>query len=116
MFYRRLATGTLSKGFKLAVWASIGFVIAYFITFFTMLFTSCRPLHYFWMMADYLWNNEHHAQNHCLNEGHILIAVTVVSVIQDFLACGLPMVLFWKAQIPRKQILALGAIFSVGAL
>jgi hypothetical protein len=116
MFYRRLATGTLSKGFKLAVYASIAFVIVYFICFCTTLWSLCRPLYSYWMLGDYSWRIENQGAFHCSNEASLLIAVSVFSVLQDFLACGMPMVLFWKAQIPRKQKFALGAIFGVGGL
>jgi hypothetical protein len=53
---------------------------------------------------------------HCLNEPADLLAASAVSIVQDFIVCGMPTVLFWKLQLPRRQKIALGAVFGVGFL
>jgi len=114
LFYRRLAAGSVSNGFIYSVYAAIAFVVAYFIVFIVNLFIGCRPIYAFWMQVDPYWNAENDRKYKCFNEANNIIAAAVVSVIQDFIACGMPMVLFWKLRIPKRQKIALGAIFGVG--
>jgi hypothetical protein len=116
LFYRRLAAGSVSRAFMWAVYGSIAFVAVYFAIFFFMLFGVCRPLSTYWMQADYLWYAENEGKFDCLNEASILVASAVISAVQDFIACGLTMILFWKLRIPRRQKIALGAIFAIGIL
>ena len=116
LFYRRLAAGSVSPRFLGAVYASIAFVVVYFCIFFFMMFGICRPLSTYWMQADYFWYAANEGKFDCLNEASTLVASAIISAIQDFIACGLPMALLWKLRIPKKQKIALGAIFSVGFL
>ncbi|KAF2101379.1 hypothetical protein NA57DRAFT_35108, partial [Rhizodiscina lignyota] len=111
-FYRRMAAGSVSKSFLWAVRASIVFVIAYGITFEVTLFASCTPFHAFWQEIDPTWAATH--KHRCTDEGANLYAASVVSVVQDLITCLLPTMLFWKLQLPRRQKIALGAIFGVG--
>lgn len=53
---------------------------------------------------------------HCFNEPADLLAASAVSIVQDFIVCGMPTLLFWKLQLPRRQKIALGAVFGVGFL
>ena len=116
LFYRRLAAGCVSRRFIFAVYAAISFVVLYFLIWFTMLFYQCRPLNSYWKQVDYFWYDANKDNFICTDEGAVLVASAVVSAIQDFIACGMPMVLFWKLHIPRKQKIALAAIFAVGIL
>jgi hypothetical protein len=114
LFYRRLTEGTASRAFLWCVYAAIASVVVYFIVFFTLLFVLCRPLEAFWLQVDLNWEATH--QYHCINEEWDLVSAGIVSVFHDFVACGMPMILFWKLKIPRRQKVALGAIFGVGFL
>lgn len=114
LFYRRLTDGTISRGFMIIVYAAITFVALYFVIFFIILFLSCRPIYAFWQQVDITWEIQN--KYHCINEEADLVAAAIVSVIQDFIACGLPTILFWKLRIPKRQKIALGAIFGVGFL
>jgi hypothetical protein len=116
LFYRRLVAGSVSNTFLYFVYAVIAFVIAYFCIFFFAVFGLCRPMSAFWMQGDYFWWLEHKDSLHCLDEAVMLIVSAAVSAFQDFLACGMPLVLFWQLRIPRKQKFMLGAVFSVGFL
>jgi hypothetical protein len=116
LFYRRLAAGCVTKRFIYAVYAAVAFVLLYFIIFFFMLFYQCRPLNAFWKQVDYFWYDANKNNFICTDEGAVLVASAVISAIQDFIACGMPMALFRKLRIPRKQKLALGCIFAVGIL
>jgi hypothetical protein len=112
LFYRRLSSGTVSNGFLYSVYAAIAFVAVYYFIFMINLFVGCQPIEAFWLQANPSWQGKYE----CINEAANLIAAAVISVIQDFLACGMPMVLFWKLRIPFRQKIALAAIFGVGFL
>lgn len=116
LFYRRLAAGTITRGFQWSIYAAIAFVVAYFIGFFINMFLICKPFSTYWLQADYFWLNMHRNDFTCQNEGVVLVISAAISALQDFIACGLPMILLWKLHIPRRQKWALGAIFSVGLL
>jgi hypothetical protein len=112
LFYRRLSSGTVSNPFLYSVYAAIAFVALYYVIFMINLYVGCHPIEAFWLQIDPFW----HGKYKCFDEAANLIAAAVISVLQDFLACGMPAILFWKLHIPRKQKIALGAIFGVGIL
>lgn len=111
-FYRRLTNNSLSRTFIHLVWASIAFVIAYMITFIFTVSFHCSPISAFWYELSPAWVAAH--SYHCNNEGANLLAASVISVLQDFVAALLPIVLFWRLQIPIRQKIVLAAIFAVG--
>jgi hypothetical protein len=116
LFYRRLASGTINPWFQRSIYAAIFSVVGYLITFLTMFFWICRPFHAYWKLADYVWLNTHLGEFRCFDEGATIMASCIISAVQDFVACGLPLVLFWKLRIPLRQKVALGGIFSLGLL
>jgi hypothetical protein len=116
LFYRRLATDTVSTRFLYCVHAAIAYVAIYFCIWFFALFGICRPLNTYWKMADWAWYEQNQDSFHCLPEGNMLIASAAISASQDFLACGLPTILLWKLQMPRKTKILMGCLFSVGFL
>lgn len=111
-----MSKGAITTFFRTVVWASIAFVAAYAVVFLCTLFFGCSPINAFWQQVDLTWEATHiqNVDYHCLNEPANLLAASSVSIFQDFLACGLPTMLFWKLQLPRRQKIALGAIFGVG--
>ncbi|KAK7702658.1 hypothetical protein SLS57_011269 [Botryosphaeria dothidea] len=113
-FYRRLGSGSLSKWYLTAVKASIAFVFAYMITFELTLFFGCTPIHAYWMQVDFHWYLANKSKFHCMDEGADYMAASVISVVQDFLACCLPIMIMWTLQIPKRQKIALGGVFGVG--
>jgi hypothetical protein len=118
LFFRRLVTGSMSRTFRWAVYSAIAFVIAYFVTFTITLFTTCRPFYVWWLVGNWFWYeaNKDKGVFKCDNEGRTIVASAAISALQDFVACGLPITLFWKLRIPTKQKIALGGIFTVGFL
>jgi hypothetical protein len=122
LFYRRLAVGTISNRFIYTIYAAIAFVIAYFITFNLTLFLHCRPFESFWKQSDLRWYFKHKgtatkkADFICTSESADLIASALVSILQDFIAVGIPMFLFWKLRVSWKQKIALGVVFGTGIL
>jgi len=114
LFYRRLVSGSVSHTFLYSVYVAIAFVVAYFGVFFFAGFGQCRPISTIWMQGDYLWYLRNKDTLHCLDEGAMVLSSAAVSTFQDFLACGMPLVLFWQLRISTRQKVMLGAVFSVG--
>ncbi|KAF2419050.1 hypothetical protein EJ08DRAFT_44817 [Tothia fuscella] len=114
LFYRRLTAGTIGKAFQWTVHLAIASVLAYFVVFHLTLFLCCRPLFSSWKQGDFAWLLANRETFTCWDEGKILVATAVVSAIQDFVACGLPMILFWKLHISKRQKIVLGGIFALG--
>lgn len=115
LFYRRLG-GAVSPKFRNCVYAAIAFVVAYCVCYLIMAFCHCRPLNAYWNQGDILWRLAHTDDWECTDEGAQVVAACVISMVQDFIACLLPMALFARLRISRKQKLALAGIFGVGLL
>ncbi|OCK80245.1 hypothetical protein K432DRAFT_298128 [Lepidopterella palustris CBS 459.81] len=113
-FYRRMASGTISKTFIYGVWASIAFVIFYGIAFLLTLVFTCTPVLAFWHVVDPVWSTTHKFS--CHNEAVEVLSSAIVSIIQDMIACALPVMLVWKLQLPRRQKFAIMGIFAIGLL
>jgi hypothetical protein len=116
LFYRRLVPEAVSRGFRWSVYGIIFFVMAYFVTWEVILFTRYKPLYADWMLGDPFWWAQHKDEVKSLDEGVIIASSAIVSAVQDFIVCGMPMMVFWKMTIPKRQRIALGAIFAVGFL
>jgi hypothetical protein len=118
LFYRRMTDGAVSTVFRIAVKCCIYFVIAYIITFLCTLFLGCHPIDSFWNQVSLPWVATHVEGKdfHCFSEPANLLAASGISVVQDFIACGMPMLLFSRLQMPKRTKIALGAIFGVGFL
>jgi len=116
LFYRRLSKNSLSTGFHWAVKTAILFVALHMITFTFTRFLACHPLNAFWNKVDIKWLQTHEEGKdyYCYNELAELLSVTSLSVLQDFLACLMPLVLFWKLHLPFQQKVALASLFLVG--
>jgi hypothetical protein len=63
-----MAAGTISGGFLMAVHISIGFVVAYMITFEFSVWFGCRPTNALWNQVDPVWAFEHEGQYFCTSE------------------------------------------------
>jgi hypothetical protein len=118
LFYRRMASGSVSPLFHFAVRAAIASVVAYGITFQLTLYFGCHPLNAFWNQVDFNWVATHTegVNYHCFSETGSILSSTAISIVQDFITCGMPTILFWKLQLPIRQKIALGALFGVGFL
>lgn len=118
LFYRRLASGTISPTFHWAVRCAIIFVTVSTIAFIMAPIFGCKPLNAFWNQVSIPWILTHveGRDYRCFNEAADLLSAAAVSILQDFVACIMPMVLFWKLQLPRRQKIALGSLFVVGFL
>jgi hypothetical protein len=75
---------------------------------------SCSPIEGYWHYFDIQWRMTHELK--CHNEAAQIVVVVIVSTLQDFFLCALPIVLIWNLQISRRQKAALCGIFGLGLL
>jgi rhodopsin domain-containing protein len=117
-FYRRLAAGSMSKSFIIANHICIAFVVLSTIGWIFPPLLGCQPLNAWWNQVDYVWATTHIKGKdwHCFNEPADLLTASVFSVVQDFIACLMPTILFRRLQLPFRQKVALSALFGIGIL
>ncbi|PVH95561.1 hypothetical protein DM02DRAFT_617820 [Periconia macrospinosa] len=113
-FYRRMSSGAISRVFIYGVWGVMITVVAYFITFTFVITFTCTPVEGFWHLYDLVWRTQH--ELHCHDEGVIIVVIVVISTLQDFVICALPIFLVWNLQIPKRQKTALIALFGMGVI
>ncbi|KAL6705108.1 hypothetical protein ACN47E_007367 [Coniothyrium glycines] len=113
LFYRRLSARIVSKHFRWATLASIGFIVAYSIAFTLAPILGCQPISAFWDQVNAIKLLQGY-KYHCFNEGADIFAASLISVIQDFMTALLPTFLYWHLQIPTRQKFALFGIFAIG--
>ncbi|EMD63770.1 hypothetical protein COCSADRAFT_144159 [Bipolaris sorokiniana ND90Pr] len=116
LFYRRLDARCIPSTFRIATWLSIA-IITIFITAFTIiLFTACNPLAAFWYQFDAVHQLAGYKYHCWVNEEADIMAASIISAVQDAIAAFLPTLLYWNLQIPKRQKIALGAVFASGYL
>lgn len=113
-FYRRLGDGAMTTTWLWTLRVSIIFVTLYAFVFILMGFVACTPMDAFWKKMDPNWMQSHDFT--CFDEGADFISSTSISVVEDTVVCILPLLVVSRLQMPRKQKLALVAIFGVGFL
>jgi hypothetical protein len=112
-FYRRLVTGTYSKKWYYCVWFAIAFTIVYTIAFCIMLLVDCRPTKAYWMAFDIRYALT--ADYTCLEDSNVINTTAgVCAAISDLYAVALPCIITWHHAVPRRQRIALNAIFCLG--
>lgn len=111
-FYRRITSSLISRGFLLAIWASILFVAAWGITFTFVLLFTCWPIEAYWYRFTTSWLRTH--KYRCHEEITPLIIIISIGTAQDLLVCILPMFLVTKLRLPARQKMALAGLFLIG--
>ena len=109
-----MASGSISRIFLYCVWGTMVTAILYCITFTFVFLFSCRPVEGYWRFFDFSFRLKNDVK--CFNEGATVVSAVVVSTIQDFFICTLPILLVWNLQIGHKQRAGLMAIFGIGLL
>ena len=115
LFYRRLGTA-VSKQFRYCVYVAIASVVGFCFTYIVLAFAQCRPLNAFWDQGNAFWRLAHPNDWTCVDEASMVVSACAISMAQDFVACLLPMALFVRLKVSRKQKFALIGIFGVGFL
>jgi hypothetical protein len=111
LFFRRLGSRGVSKAFRTITWVAIGFTIASTIAFFISPLVGCRPISAYWEQSDVI-EIIRGAKFNCNEEGAAITVAGVVSTVQDVITALLPNFIYWKAQIPIRQKVALMGIFA----
>ncbi|USP80436.1 hypothetical protein yc1106_07710 [Curvularia clavata] len=111
LFFRRLGSRGTSKTFRIVTWTAIGFQIASTVAFFISPLVGCRPISAYWEQSSVI-NIALGKKFNCNNEGAAMAAAGVISTLQDVICALLPNFIYWKAQIPLRQKVALMAIFA----
>ena len=88
------------------------------VTWICAILLGCRPLDSYWLAVNVDWrqSNVRGVDWQCYNEGVSTAVANVVSIIQDFLTCSIPMFVFWGLKMSRQQKIALAILFGVGYL
>jgi len=113
LFYRRLSS-SFHRGFFIATWIGIAYIVAYLVIFLVLLGFDCIPIHAYWLQMDPAWAQTH--KFNCRDE-HIALPISAAtSVLGDFYTTLIPYVLIVKLNLPRRQKLALYSLFLLGFL
>jgi hypothetical protein len=98
---------------RLALWILTLFTVALYgpATILALIFT-CSPVEAYWYRFTSSWLRTHKYE--CVDEVAYLVAVIVISTVQDFLACMLPMFVVFKLRLPLRQRLGLAGVFLLG--
>lgn len=103
LLYLRLA---VKKGLRTLIWATMGFVIATFVASVIAGLFQCNPIAFAW--------NKNIEGGTCFNVTALFYANAGLNIFQDVFIYILLMQMLWEIQIPRKQKIALIAVFAVG--
>jgi hypothetical protein len=90
------------------IYALLGIMVAYYIPAVIVKIRLCSPISRFWMGPS--------VGGSCLNEGSIILADAVISVISDLTILLLPLPLTLRLQMPMRKKLKVMAILGAGGL
>jgi hypothetical protein len=114
LFYRRLSTRSITRTFRIATWINIIAIAIFVLSFVLILVFSCDPISAFWNQFDFVRQATGYKYHCWVNEAADLLSASIISAVQDAVTAFLPTFLYWNLQIPRRQKVALGAIFALG--
>lgn len=112
-FYRRM-TGSLKNAFVYWVWAAIISCVLYGLIFTFLIIFTCTPVVGYFRLFDMAWRLQNKLD--CRDEGAMIITCAIVSTIQDFVICLLPIFLVWNLRMAKRQKAALCVIFGLGLI
>jgi hypothetical protein len=113
LFYRRLSV-SFTKTFVVATWVGIAFNVCYLITFLVVIGTLCFPLAAYWHQFNPEWLATHTFT--CTKEDITLPTSGALSCLGDAYSTILPLLLIANLDFPKRQKLALYALFTLGFL
>lgn len=112
IFHRRLIIRSENRVLLWAIWAAIGFTIAYSVGLTMYLLFICSPISASWKSLNILYTQPYK----CGYRGYLDPMWGVLSVASDIYAIVLPELFIRKLQVTWKQKLALSFIFGCGLL
>jgi hypothetical protein len=86
----------------------LAIILAYYIPAFIIKARICNPVSKYWNGAD--------ASGSCLNQGKVIMADSVVSVVTDLAILILPLPLTWSLHMPMEKKLKVIGLLSAGGL
>jgi hypothetical protein len=114
LFYRRLNARSITRTFRIATWISIIAIAIFVLSFVLILVFACDPISAFWNQFDFIRQATGYKYHCWVDEAADLLSASIISAILDAVTAFLPTFLYWNLQIPRRQKVALGAIFALG--
>lgn len=115
LFYRRLATGSYTKTFIWSVKIGIWYNLAYLVAFTLAIIFTCWPVSSYWEQYAH-FPLPYNKKYKCAREDIALPVSGALSVLSDFYATIVPLLLLKDLKIPRKQKLLLYSLFALGFL
>ncbi|KAL8744572.1 MAG: hypothetical protein Q9184_007984 [Pyrenodesmia sp. 2 TL-2023] len=106
LFYRRIFRGKL---FNILVWILCAVIVGWGIAFFFATLFECVPV-------SLVWKTFYGEPRSCYVYFPMFIATAVTNMVIDFALIGLPWPMIWRLQMPLKQKIAVGGVFTLGAL
>jgi hypothetical protein len=115
LFYRRMVADTITRRWRIAIYAMIGFHAFTVVGTLIALLTVCRPLVAYW--ASFAIGLYHHPYT-CIPALGLNLTAGSLSVFGDAYAVILPCLIlnYYELDIPRKQKIALDCLFALGLL
>jgi len=113
LFYRRLSV-KFPKGFLIATWVGIVYMVLYVLAFTLTLLLICQPTDSYWNSFTPSWAATH--KFHCADQSVSIPSAVGLSVLGDFYTTSLPLLLIFRLKLPLKQKLALYSLFALGFL
>lgn len=114
LFQRRMVMETLERQWFYALWIAIGFTACYGISCLIALFLYCQPLDAIWRSYEPGYDKTYT----CFDGTHFTLASGVLGTVSDVYCVALPcfMLRHYNLDVPRRQKIALNAIFSLGLM
>jgi len=95
------------KWFRITIYCIIAVVGLYAVSSIVATIAECVPTARVW---------DHHVEGKCIDLTKFWYANASVNIIGDFVIFLVPMPLVWNMQLPVRQRLGLGLVFSLGLL
>ncbi|KAH8676388.1 hypothetical protein BX600DRAFT_508547 [Xylariales sp. PMI_506] len=96
------------KKFQRLVFATMGLVVAYTITFFVGTLFQCQPISYIWMQLNEHW------QGHCNNINIQAESSVALNILLDIIIMILPLKHLWNLQLDIWKKMTVMAMFLLG--
>ncbi|CUS11981.1 unnamed protein product [Tuber aestivum] len=102
--YIRLSS---SRTYRSLSYITLVLVVSHVISSLTVTIFQCAPVPYMWDKT---------IKGHCIPTRIFHFTNTGLDILTGVLICTLPMLMLWGIQLPKRQILGLCIVFSLGAL
>lgn len=103
-FYSRIFK---ERAFKIALYASFGFVIAWFVAIEITVLAQCRPVSALWDFTQ---------PGVCIDLQKFFMGAGIPNVLLNFIILVLPLPMIWTLDIEKKHKFALSSVFLLGGL